>query len=311
MIRELKNVSGAVVAKIIICGLCYLVTESLIFTILLKKEHHLFHIYHGIIGTFYAAFYRVPTFGSGTAAAQVYYFSTRGIDPSVGLSAATLQYVFHKSAISVYAGLGFLLCSDFMNRYFADYRTALLLGFFLTFFICSALILVCVSDRFHTFLGWIWDRADRKGTYQKQKNTALEKCRELRRETKQFSSSVWRLVMVTLLEFVKLSFQYLIPFIILEPENGSVFEIMCVMALVLALSGVIPAPGGLGSTDGLIVLFFSQIVDPAQALSVMVLYRFATYLIPFLIGMIPAAIVHKNTGGVLEMVHSHQENGPG
>ena len=76
-------------------------------------------------------------------------------------------------------------------------------------------------------------------------------------------------------------------------KGADIVETACVTSLVLMLAGVIPALGGLGTTEGLFILFFSGLTDSVTAASSMLLYRFATYMLPCLAGAVCAIILHR------------------
>ena len=62
------------------------------------------------------------------------------------------------------------------------------------------------------------------------------------------------------------------------------------------LSAVIPALGGIGSTEFVFIMMFSVVVNPALAGSAALLYRFGTFIFLFLVGIfvaIPQRKKHK------------------
>jgi hypothetical protein len=69
-------------------------------------------------------------------------------------------------------------------------------------------------------------------------------------------------------------------------------NICAVSALMTAIAGVFPSPAGIGSTEILYTLLFVRIEGIIQAASTMLLYRFATFIFPFIIGAV-VAVFHK------------------
>jgi uncharacterized protein (TIRG00374 family) len=59
---------------------------------------------------------------------------------------------------------------------------------------------------------------------------------------------------------------------------------MAVTSLSVLLAAVIPAPAGIGSTEFVFAMLFSVIVGTGAAGSTSLLYRFATFVLPFVIG---------------------------
>ncbi|MSC86317.1 TIGR00374 family protein [Eubacterium sp. am_0171] len=97
-----------------------------------------------------------------------------------------------------------------------------------------------------------------------------------------------------ILNFLKLSAWYLIPVTIFHLLNSSELSLyMATAAMMTALSGVIPAPGGVGAAEFLFVLLFTPLIGKTQSASAMLIYRFATYILPFILGAIVAATTHS------------------
>ena len=63
---------------------------------------------------------------------------------------------------------------------------------------------------------------------------------------------------------------------------------MAVMSLTAMLAAVIPAPAGIGSTEFVFTLLFAVLIGTGLAGSTSLLYRFATFVFPFLIGAVVA-----------------------
>ena len=78
---------------------------------------------------------------------------------------------------------------------------------------------------------------------------------------------------------------YSIPASLLFGTTGISFaESILLMAVAYMLSGIIPAPSGAGALEFVFLLFFSHFKDSGRALSVILLFRFATWVLPFGIG---------------------------
>ena len=62
-------------------------------------------------------------------------------------------------------------------------------------------------------------------------------------------------------------------------------QTMAVTSLSIMLAAVIPAPGGIGSTELVFTSLFAGIVGTGLAGSAALLYRFATFIFPFILGL--------------------------
>ena len=101
---------------------------------------------------------------------------------------------------------------------------------------------------------------------------------------------------VITLNIVKLCFWYGMPYLLFAGKgNISLVETMAITALSVMLAAVIPTPAGIGSTEFVFTGLFAGIVGTNVAGSASLLYRFATFVFPFLIGavVVIARVVRK------------------
>lgn len=86
----------------------------------------------------------------------------------------------------------------------------------------------------------------------------------------------------------KLVIWYLLPYFILVQDYPEIdfFLTVALISFTVILGGILPAPGGIGGFEFVYVLLFRNVVGRVDAVSSLLLYRYATYLLPFLIGMI-------------------------
>ena len=88
------------------------------------------------------------------------------------------------------------------------------------------------------------------------------------------------------LNLLKLCFWYGMPYLLFAGDkNINLVETMAITALSVMLAAVIPAPAGIGSTEFVFTGLFAGIVGTGIAGSASLLYRFATFVFPFLIGV--------------------------
>ena len=70
-------------------------------------------------------------------------------------------------------------------------------------------------------------------------------------------------------------------------RNGKLNEqAMAITSLSVMLAAVIPTPAGIGSTEFVFTMLFAGLVGMGDAGSATLLYRFATFVLPFLIGAV-------------------------
>ena len=276
ILTQLKETSFLVIAGICIASVMYELVEGWISYSLAKVYHPDFKYWQGVECAFYAAFYRVATLGSGAGVAAIYYFNERGVPYSKGTGLYTIEYMLHKVSIALFAGIFFILNWGYMQKYYSQYDMTLLIGFGVTFVIAAVLLLFACSKKFHEVLLWILE--DAAATLLKR-GGLIAGC-----------------ILKNLLKF---TFWYGIPFLILaETGKLTLSQGLAVTSLAMMLAAVIPAPAGIGSSEFVLTMLLAKIVGTGAAGSVALLYRFATFVLPFVIGAVVVVLwrrVHRST----------------
>ena len=114
--KEISDTAGQTILGICLCGVFYNLSEGLVYVWLARRHQNDFHYRDGIACSYYTAFYRTVTLGSGTAAATVYFLYKKGIQVPEGVTICAVQYVLQRIAVAVFGGAGFLFCGPYMNR---------------------------------------------------------------------------------------------------------------------------------------------------------------------------------------------------
>ncbi|MDD3570885.1 MAG: lysylphosphatidylglycerol synthase domain-containing protein, partial [Lachnospiraceae bacterium] len=88
---------------------------------------------------------------------------------------------------------------------------------------------------------------------------------------------------------------YLIPYFAIKGMDAGVTispaKCVAVVALVVALVGVIPTPGNVASIEILFTLMFTTLVGDTYAGAAMIIYRFTTYYVTFFLAIIALGCV--------------------
>jgi uncharacterized protein (TIRG00374 family) len=225
--------------------------------------------------------------GSGTGVAAIVYLGEQGLDYSQGFGMYMLQYAFHKMGIAVFSGLFFALNWHFMSGQFGDYFGLLVGGYALTALITAGLILFCCSARFHRLLFWLLDaiNAKTRWRFHTLSVTLHEQCQMLEDASKKILRSGKLVAEIAALNLVRDAFWYGIPYLTFASTGAiSLPETMAVTSLSVMLAAVIPTPAGIGSTEFVFSNLFASCVGSDLAVSASLLYRFATFVFPFLVG---------------------------
>ena len=237
--------------------------------------------------TFYCAFYRVATLGSGAGVAAVYYLNENGVAVSQGFGMYMIEYALHKISIAIFSGIFFLLNFGCMWEHFADYTWLMVAGYAITIVITMVLVLFCSAKWFHDLLLRFLGLLNRKGKLDVLIAQLTEQCMMLEGAARRLLKKKKLVIETILLNLLKAAFWYGIPYLIfVSHAQVTITETMAVTAMSVMLAAVIPSPAGIGSTEFGFTALFASIVGTGLAGSASLLYRFGTFVFPFLIGAV-------------------------
>lgn len=302
ILRELKETSPAVILVISLLAVLYELVEGGITCSFARKYQPDFTYRMGVESAFYCSFYRVATLGSGAGVAAVYYFNEKGIEVSKGTGMYMVEYVLHKVTIALFSAIFFIISLGFMREHYAEYAWLLVAGYGITMVIAVVLLLFCCSERFHGMLLWLLDKLNRKGRFNEQEVFLREQCRILEGAVSSLLNEKKFVLEIIGKNLLKFAFWYSIPYFVLM-DTGAVTlpQAMAITSLSVMLAAVIPSPAGIGSTEFVFTMLFEVMVGMGAAGSASLLYRFATFVLPFIIGAVIAVArrIRKNSIKIL------------
>lgn len=287
IMSQLVKTSPVVVAAILGATLLYGVIESCITFILMRQVENNMTFFDANIMTYFVSFYRVSTLGSGTIVASTLFMKHCGIQPSKALGLYSIDYAIHKMTICVMAVALFLANREYMLGVFGKYSSYVVLGVIATILITMAIVLFACWPPFHRFLRWLLEKADAlfKGRFAKQIDSLSEQTAMMEDATRVVLKKPWLIVVVMLLDICKFACWFAIPYIVCHNLcDMNIVTSIGITAMSVMLAAVIPMPGGIGSSELVMTAIYSGLVGSAAAGAMALLYRFATFMFPFIIG---------------------------
>ena len=287
ILSQLVKTSPVVVAAILGATLLYGVIESCITFILMRQVENDMTFFDANIMTYFVSFYRVSTLGSGTIVASTLFMKHCGIQPSKALGLYSIDYAIHKMTICVMAVALFLANREYMLGVFGKYSSYVVLGVIATILITMAIVLFACWPPFHRFLRWLLEKADAlfKGRFAKLIDSLSEQTAMMEDATRVVLKKPWLIVVVMLLDICKFACWFAIPYIVCHNLcDMNIITSIGITAMSVMLAAVIPMPGGIGSSELVMTAIYSGLVGAAAAGAMALLYRFATFMFPFIIG---------------------------
>lgn len=259
-------------------------------------------------------FYRLITLGSGSGFAEIYYLHRNGIETGTATVLTMIQYVGKRIAILLLGGFGFclLLWDGGLpvdgRGICREYLFFMVAGFVIGGGVIVAFLCVALSDKISfvisCLLNWIGVKFP---SLKKKADMWKEQVVLLNHSGREILAQKRKIAYVILLQCGKLLLFYLIPAYLLHgkavtgagqnavgsqdiPANEMGWMVcLLLMAVVYLLAGIIPTPSGAGSLEFVFLLFFSRFIEAQTALPAVLVFRFATWIVPFLIGGIVKA----------------------
>lgn len=288
ILAELKSTTVYALITVFACGTLYLIAEGINIKTLAEPFTSDFTRRDGFFAVCYYTFYRVVTFGAGTLISEVNYYRRKGLRVSDGVGVTALHMVMYKLALLVYALIGLLIQFSLFYDKAPNMIPLILAGMIVTFLIIAALLLLSLSLKLQVFFVKITNKLFKSQKLREMVDQANLQIYSLRLAVNGILQERPRIFKIFLLNLLKMAIWYVLPYFLLV-ENHPSLDFLLTFSLIsftVILAGVIPTPAGIGSFEFVYLLLFKPLVGTVDAVSSMLLYRFATYIWPFALGFV-------------------------
>lgn len=254
---------------------------------------------NGIWIAFVCEFYRLTTLGSGSGFAEIHYMTQKKIEPGKAATLTMIQYVIKRIAIMLFGIAGFicLFCKEKTQSLCSEYKVFMGIGCLITIIVIALILCLALSAKLTKaalkLMDWFCLKMPSK---EKVFCNWKEQITLLNRSGKSILSQRKKMICLLLLQTGKLVLFYSIPAYFFYGKTDLLLsECIFLMAVSFMLAGVIPTPSGAVSLEFVFLLFFTSFMSYTKAVPAILLFRFATWICPALIGGI--LLVGKNLAG--------------
>ena len=151
----LSQLSAWQVLVVLAIGLSYPLLEGCVAWVIVRSRIPGFRLWQGIDTAWCGTFGNVVTLGAGAVPVQTWYLHRCGLPVGPGVGLMTLQYVFHKTTVLLYATVMLL----FQHRWLAANTTGVMnylpMAYAVVAAIIVVLVLVCVSPLVQNLARWL------------------------------------------------------------------------------------------------------------------------------------------------------------
>jgi uncharacterized protein (TIRG00374 family) len=285
---QLSQTSLSIVTAVMALGTIYLFIEGRSVKEIASGFQPDFTTKDGLFTVCYSGFYRIVTFGAGTLISEVNFYRKNGLKLSQGVGVTALHMVMYKLAVLTYAVVGLVIQFSLFYGKASNMIWVILAGMIVTFVIIAFLIALSVSVNIQVAFVVISDKLFKR----KRIRDIVDKCNtqiySLRETVNAILHDRTAFLRIYFWNVLKLAAWYVIPYVVLAPNHPDIDFLLTLsfVSFAVILSGVIPTPAGIGSFEFVYMLLFGPVVGTVDAASSMLLYRFATFIWPFVIGFI-------------------------
>ena len=180
----LSQLSAWQVLVVLAIGLSYPLLEGCVAWVIVRSRIPGFRLWQGIDTAWCGTFGNVVTLGAGAVPVQLYYLHKAGLPLGPGAGLMTLEYVFHKSTVLLYATVMLLL----QHRWLAANTTGVMrylpMAYAVVAVIIVALVLLCVSPLVQNLARWLLGFLPKTEKWQQRRADWLEQLEVLGTESR-------------------------------------------------------------------------------------------------------------------------------
>ena len=162
------------VLLVLAVGLTYPVLEGLVSRVIIRSRMPGFTVRQALESSFMGTFGNVICLGAGAMPMQSYYLYRSGLPLGPGVGLMTLQYVFHKTTVLLYATVMLLLQHRWLAANTSGVMNYLPMAYAVVAAIIVALVLVCVSPLIQRLARWALGCLPRTDSWQTRREKWLE-----------------------------------------------------------------------------------------------------------------------------------------
>ena len=162
------------VLAVLAVGLSYPLLEGCVAWVIVRSRLPQFKLWQGLDVGWCGTFGNVVTLGAGAVPVQLYYLHKAGLPLGPGAGLMTLEYVFHKSTVLLYATAMLLLQRRWLTANTTGVMRYLPMAYAVVAVVIVALVLLCVSPLVQNLARWLLGFLPKTEKWQQRRTDWLE-----------------------------------------------------------------------------------------------------------------------------------------
>ena len=294
----LTQLNAGQVALLLVIGLSYPVLEGVSSWVIVRSRLPGFTLRQGLEAAFMGTFGNVICLGAGAVPMQSYYLYRCGLQLGPGVGLMTLQYVFHKSTVLLYATVMLLLQHRWLAANTSGVMKYLPMAYAVVALVIVGLVLLCVSPLIQRLARWALGFLPKTEKWQARRAQWLEQLDTLGTESRHLLADKGRCVRLVALHAVKLFLMFTLPYFCIQfmalPCGLDFWQVQLLTSLMLFLSNALPNVAGMGSIETAFLLVFGSFMTRGEAMSTLMLFRIASYYFVFGFSAVASLFAQKH-----------------
>lgn len=266
-------------------GLSYPLLEGVACWLIVRSRLPGFTLRHGIDCAWTGTFGNVVGLGAGAVPMQTWYLHRWGLDVGPGVGLMTLQYVFHKTAVLVWATVLLLAGRPWLAAHSDGVLRYLPGAYAVVAGVIVGLAALCALPVVQQLARWLLHFLPDTGKWAQRREGWLKQLDTLSSESRHLLMNKRRCAAILAVQLVKLFLLFCLPwmglqFMGLETELGF-WQVQLLAALTLFVSNALPNVAGMGSVEASFLLVYSSFFSESTIMSLLMFYRLASYYAVF------------------------------
>ena len=272
------------VLAVLAVGLTYPLLEGCVAWVIIRSRLPEFKLQQGLDVGWCGTFGNVVTLGAGAVPLQLFYLHKAGLPLGPGAGLMTLEYVFHKSTVLLYATVMLLFQHKWLAANTSGVMTYLPAAYFVVAAVIVVLVLVCVSPLVQNLARWLMGFLPKTEKWQQRRADWQQQLDILGEESRRLLADKPRCLKIFALQALKLFGLFCLPYLCIRFMGLSplgFWQVQLLTSLMLFVSNALPNVAGMGSIETAFMLVFGSFLSSGEVMSVLMLYRIASYYFVF------------------------------
>lgn len=301
ILHSLKSMNILFLCMVVLWGVLFTAVWGLVYFVMARRYKKDYTIMNGLVVSFVGAFFAgITPSGTGGQFFQAYIMDKQGIKYSDSASILWADFIIYQTTMMIYVTILFLIRFKYYLTQ-SKWLYILLAGYVVNLIVIVCLYTIALFPKFYIKLSNKFVHILVKLHLIKDANRTLDKWNEqvthFTTEVKLLSQSKDIIVKCVIINFIRLSLLFSLPFVIAKGLSISIgmdrfIDVIALSSFVMTANSFIPVPGASGGTEIVFSLLFDYLFFDLTG-AVLVLWRFSSYHLVLFFGGIIFLIAKK------------------